>query len=108
MAWYSYPNNFTIDGANKSVTGLGSLIQYANEGVNGFLGVGILSLIFLLTFGFSLASGTKKALLVSSFISFIMSIFLVRMGILHLMFPIILIVFVIIGAIMPEGGNNSL
>ena len=99
MVWYEYPSNYSN---GSSVNGFGNFIQYANYIVNDYLGMAMLLLIFLLTFGFSLAGGTKKALLVSSFITFLLSIPLVRMGIVPVFIPIVLIVLVIIGAIMGE------
>jgi phosphoglycerol transferase MdoB-like AlkP superfamily enzyme len=96
MAWYEYPSNWS---GGQEVTGLGTLMQYSNYVVNGYLGIGMILLVWLLTFGFSLASGSRKALLVSSFISFILSIFLWRLQILPMYVPIALIVMVVIGAI---------
>ena len=103
MAWYEYPSNYSN---GQSVEGIGNFIQYANYIVNGYLGMALLLLIFLLTFGFSMVSGTKKALLVSSFITFLLSIPLVRMQICPVYIPIILIVFVVIGAIIGEKDNS--
>ena len=103
MAWYEYPSNFSN---GQNVTGLGSLMQYANYVVNGYLGMGIILLIWLLTFGFSLASGSRKALLVSSFISFMMSIFLWRLDILPIYIPIFLIIMVVVGAIFGKDDNT--
>jgi hypothetical protein len=97
--WYEYPSNYSN---GTEVNGLGSFIQYTNYIVNDYLGMAILLLIFLLTFGFSLVGGTKKALLVSSFITFLLSIPLVRMGIVPIFIPIALIVLVIIGAIIGD------
>lgn len=102
LSWYPYPSNFSN---GQEVNGLGNMIQYANFIVNGYLGMAFILIIFLLTFGFSLASGTKKAILVSSFISFLLSIPLVRMSILPIYIPIVLIVLVVIGAIIGEKEN---
>ena len=99
LAWYEWPSNYSN---GQEVTGLGSFVQYANYIVNDFLGMAFLLLIFLLTFGFGLATGTRKALLTSSFITFLMSIPLVRMDIVPVYIPIVLIVLVIIGAIMGD------
>ena len=90
--WYTYPTNSTIDG-------LGSFIQFVNNSADGYLGYGFLLIIFLTTFGFSMVAGSRKALLTSSFITFIFSIYLARLGLINIMFVILLIIMTIIGAL---------
>ena len=73
---YDYPMNFS-NGTN-AVTGLASLIQYGDYVVGGVLGSAFLGLIFLITFAISIAAGVKKALLSSLFITFLFSVYFLR------------------------------
>lgn len=95
--WYEYPTN---------VTGVGSFIQTMNYNVNGFLGYGFLFIIFILTFGFSMVSGSRKALLTSSFITFLFSIYFMRMSMINPIIVLLLIVGIIIGAIGSKSEGN--
>ena len=88
--WWNYPTN---------VTGIGNLVQNINYQINGYLGYGFLTIIFLFTFGLTLVSGSRKALLTSSFITFLFSIYFLRMGMINPVVSILLIVLTIIGAL---------
>jgi len=101
--WYQYPNNYSN---NLSVNGLGSYIQYINYSLHGGLGTAFILLIFLGTFGLSIASGTKKSLAVASFISFIFSIYFLRMNMINPVIPIVLIILTIIGVIGSKSESN--
>ena len=94
--WYEYPSNFSN---GTSVDGVGSFVQYANVMLGNKFGLGILLLIWLASFIMSLSVGTKKALMTSSFISFVFSIYLVRLDMIHPLFVFVLIILTIIGAI---------
>lgn len=96
MAWYEYPSNFSN---GSSVDGFGSFIKYTSYITNDWLGTGIILLIWIVIFGLSMAMGSRKALLTSSFISFIFSIYFVRLGMIHPVIVITLIILTIIGAI---------
>ena len=87
--WYEYPSNFSN---GTSVEGVGSLVQYANVILGNKFGMGILLLIWLASFIMSLAAGSKKALMVASFISFVFSIYLVRLDMIAPLFVFILII----------------
>jgi len=94
--WHEYPSNFSN---GTSVEGIGSWFQYTSTLLGDWLGIGIMILIFLASFIISLASGTRKALMVSGFISFIFSIYLARLDMIHPVFIITFIILTIIGAI---------
>jgi hypothetical protein len=74
--------------------------------VNGWLGYGFLLIIFLTTFGFSMVSGSRKALLTSSFITFLFSIYFMRMSMINPVIVFVLIVLTIIGALGSKGEAN--
>jgi len=94
--WYSYPSNFSN---GTIVDGVGSWFQYTSTLIGDWLGIGIMVLIWLASFFLSLASGTRKALMVSGFISFVFSIYLARLDLIHPLFILIFIFLTIIGAI---------
>ena len=96
--WYSMPNSYGVNGTQE-VTGLGSFVQWASFTVGDYLGYGIIAILWLSIFGISMASGSRKAMLTASFITFIFSIYLLRMGILNPIVCILLIIATIIGAI---------
>ena len=73
---YDYPTNFSN---GTSVIDLGSFMQYGDYVVGGVLGLAFLSLIFLTALLMSMAMGVKKALLSSSFITLIFSVYFLRL-----------------------------
>ena len=98
--WYEYPGNYSN---GTIVDGFGSFIQYSNGIVNGGLGLGIVILIWLASFGLSMAAGAKKALMASSFITLIFSIYLARLDMIHPGVIVTLIIMLIIGALGSSG-----
>jgi hypothetical protein len=98
---YDYPSNFS-NGTN-AVTGIGSLFQYSNYVISGWFGIAILLFIFGISFIGALASGSRKALLTSSFITFIFSILLARADLISPVWVFLLIVGIIVGAIGSYG-----
>ena len=101
---WEYPYNFSN---GTEVNGFGNFIVYISSLTNDWLAPGFLILIWLITFGIGLASGSRKALLSSSFVTFIFSIYFFRMGILNWIVPLILIILTIVGAIASKGEGNS-
>ena len=93
MANYSYPSNYSN---GSSVNGLGDFIDYLSYETNNMLVVGFMFLIWLFFFGLSMMLGAKKAIAVSSFITFIFSIYFVRLGILNPYISLVLIVVTIV------------
>lgn len=97
MSWYEYPTNYSN---GTSIDGVGSFFfQYPNIIAGGWLGTAIVLLIFIISFTLSLMSGSRKALLVSSFVSFIFAIWFVRLDMINPVVVITLIILMIIGAI---------
>ncbi len=98
--WHDYPSNYSqIGNVSLEVDGFGSWLQYTNIALNNTLGAGILMIIFIMSFGLSLVSGSKKAILTSSFITFVFSIYLFRLDMINPVIMILLLVGVIIGMI---------
>ena len=101
---YDYPSNFSN---GTTLTDLGSFIQYGDYVTGGALGIAFLSLIFFTSYLLSMAVGTKKALLSSSFITFIFSVYFYR---LEMVSPIIvfgLLTVVIFSLIAGKGGGTQ-
>ena len=105
--WFEYPSNYSN---GTVVDGVGKWMQYTNHILGDTLGIGIIVLIWVMSFGISLMLGSKKAILAASFISFIFAIYLTAAGILtNLSVLIILLILTIIGAIgsMDSSGSGS-
>jgi hypothetical protein len=95
--WWSYPTNFsnatTIEGPSDL------FIKFPSFILNNWFGDGIIIMIWLMAFGLSIGGGSRKALMTSSFIAFVFSVFLFRLGALHGLVCIILIALTVVGAI---------
>lgn len=104
MTWYEYPTNYSngtaIDGVGKM------FFKYPNFILDGYMGAGWTLLIFLITFGVSAASGTKKALTISCFITFLFSIYFVRLGSLNTIISVTLLVVGAVGLIGSKGSGG--
>jgi len=96
--YYDYPTNFS-NGLEVNGT-WDFFIKYpASQFMPGWFGMAIVVLIWSVTFGLSMASGSRKATLIASFVSFIFAIFLFMRGMISPFIPFLLIVLTIIGAI---------
>jgi len=100
--WYAYPTNYSNGTIADSPGKL--LMKYPAFILNDWLGLAVIGLIFAFTFIISLASGARKALLTSSFISFIFAVFFVRLDMINPLVILILIIGIIIGAL---GSKNE-
>ena len=97
---FEYPTNYSNGSA---VDGYGSWIQYTNLITGGFLGAGFLLLIWLATFFVSLVSGSRKAMLTASFVSFPFAIYFMRLEMIN---PIIIIVIIALGILGAIGSKE--
>src|SRR4030042_1174055 len=95
--WYSYPSNYSN---GSSVNGFGDFIIYSSSLVGDWLGTGFLVIIFLFSFGIGMMSGSKRALMVSGFITFCFSIYFLRLNLINPLITIGLLVLTIIGGIL--------
>jgi len=96
--WYAYPSNYSN---GTEVNGFGDFIKYvSSELTSNYLATGFILAIWLLTFGFCLVADSKKALMASSFITLLLSIPLLRMGLINISVLITLIILTIVGAIL--------
>jgi len=102
--WWEYPTNFSN---GTSVDGPGSLFMtYPSFLLNDWFGAGITLIIFLISFGLSMASGARKSLATASFIAFMFSIYFVRLGALNIGFTVVLLILTIIGALGSKSESN--
>ena len=105
MAWWQYPTNYSN---GTSVEGVYDFFfGYPTTAISNYFGIGIIILIWSGFFALGVSSGTKKAMLIASFISFVMSIYLFTVGLLNPVVPIILIVLTIVGAILSKGEDSG-
>ena len=90
--WFNYPNA-------SSISGIGTFFQHISASVNDWFAMGFLMIIWIFTFTASMVSGSRKALLTSSFITLIFSIYFIRLNMINPMIAFVLIVLSIIGGI---------
>jgi len=93
---FEYPSNFSN---GTIVDGLGSFFQYASYTTGGLMGAAILLVIFVMSFVIGLAAGSKKALLSSSFITFVFSVYFWRIEMINPSIMFVLILVMVISAI---------
>ena len=94
--WHIYPQNFSN---NTGVNSISDYFQYINLITGDWFATGFVILIWILSFGFSMMLGVRKALMSSSFIAFIFSIYFYRVSMVSNLLIILSIIGVIIGAI---------
>ena len=92
---FDLPTNFS--NGTASVDGIGSIFQYAQYATNDFFGLGLVVIIFLLSFGVSALMNIGRAFASASFIALIFSVYFVRIGALNSTVPFILLVMTIVG-----------
>lgn len=97
---FDWPTNFSN---GTAIEGLGGIFQYAQYVTDGMFSMGILLMIFLMSFGVGIAVGFKKALASSAFITFIFSVYFVRLDMINPIIPIALLFIAIIGALGAKG-----
>lgn len=94
---FEYPGNFSN---GTEVVDLGTFAQYANYVSDSTLGFAFLTVIFFVTLAGALVSGVGKAIMVSSFVTLIFSMFFVRLDMIPAFFPIILMVILAASSVM--------
>ena len=104
--WYEYPYNYS--NGTQLVNGFGDFINYISLTTNNGLVLGFLLIFWMSTFVFGLVAGARKGLAVASFITFMLSIYFVRMGAINILIPITLIILTIIGLLGGSKDESSL
>lgn len=100
--WWQYPTNFTNDitnVTNDSVNGVGSFFGTYPASVVPGVGLGLVSIMWLVFFSLSMASGVRKAMMASSFITGVLSVYLWRIGLIDVWVVFAMTIFTIIGTI---------
>lgn len=100
--WHSYPTNFTnvvTNATNQTVTGVGSFFGSYPASVVPQLGIGLVAILWIVFFSLSYVSGVRKALMASSFITGILSIYLWRIGLVDIWVIFLLTVLTIVGGL---------
>ena len=100
--WWEYPTNYSN---GTSVDGVAKMFfKYPNYILSGYAGAGWTLLIFLISFGLGLSGGSRKALGIAGWISFLFSLYFVRLGTLNLIISFVLLFVAIVGTI---GGKED-
>ncbi len=101
MVW-DYPTNFSN---GTAVNSLGGLIQYAEYVTNNWFAEGFLLIIFLMSLSVGILTNSRKAILAASFITFVFSIYFLRLDSINPIITFLLLVGIIIGAIGSSEGK---
>ncbi len=102
---FDWPTNFSN---GTALTGIGSMFQYAHYVTNGMFAIGILLIIFLIGLVGGMMMGMKRALASSSFVTFIFSVYFVRLDMINPIVPIVLLFMAIIGALGAKAESSSI
>lgn len=99
---YPYPTNYSNGTIADSPGKL--LLKYPGFILNDWLGIIVVGLIWAFTFIITLGSGSRKAILTSSFIAFIFSVWFVRLDMINPLVVLVTIIGIIIGVL---GSKNE-
>lgn len=94
---FDYPNNFAVGNSTQGIEGVGSLFQYAQYATDGWFGSGVVFMIFVMVFGVSALLNIGKAFASASFVAFVFSVYLARIGAINPTIPFVLILMTIAG-----------
>lgn len=103
--WHEFPGNFSN---GTSVDGIGTLIQYANHSVGGFLGMIILFGTFLISF-FVLkgSNNTTRSLVASLFVTNMIAVLLMMLDMLSMAWVFTVALLLIIMSILSLVERNT-
>jgi len=105
---FDFPTNFTI-GTNQTgkIVGIGSMFQYASYATNGWFGLGLLAMIFVMSFSVSALMNIGRAFASASFITFVFSVYFARIDMVTPTMPFTMMILVIIGFFWARGERGS-
>jgi len=100
--WWDFPTNYTnkiTNTSGNSVDGVGSFFGSYPASVVPGMGLGLVCIMWLVFFTLSMASGVRKAMLASSFITLVLSTYLWRISLIPLWPLFVLVALMVVGAI---------
>lgn len=106
MAW-DFPTNFTVGNTTKTVDGIGSIFQYAQYATGGWFGIGIIFMIFIISFGVGAMMNIGRAFASASFIALVFSVYFARIGAVSPTIPFILLIATIAGFFWAKGERSA-
>jgi len=98
--WYDLPN------ATNVINGTTDYFNFINTGISNWIAPAFLFIVWFISFGVSLGIGIKKSFMASCFITFIISIYFLRMGMINQIITIGLLIGTILGAILTKSENS--
>jgi len=107
MAPFDLPSNFTVGNESIAINGIGSLFSYANYATGNVFGMALLSVIFIISFLSMMKDNAANAFVSASFISFIFSVYFVRIDLVWPSIPFMLLVLVIFGIIWAKSEKGT-
>ena len=104
---FDLPTNFTVGNTTKTVDGIGSIFQYAQYATNDWFGIGIVFMIWIISFGVSAMMNIGRAFASASFIALVFSVYFARIGAVNPTVPFILLVATIAGFFWAKGERSN-
>ena len=104
MVQIELPTNFSN---GTTINGVGSLFQYANYATESWFGLGLIFMIFIISFGASALMNIGRAFASASFITLIFSVYFARIGLINSTIPFILAVMTIVGFFWAKGERDG-
>ena len=100
MSFYNLPN------ATNIINGTTDFFNFINTETSNWIAPSFLLIVWFISFGVSLGVGIKKSFLAASFITFVISIYFLRMGMTNQLITIGLLIATILGAIFTKSENS--
>ena len=104
---FDLPTNFTVGNTTQAVDGIGSIFQYAQYATNEWFGLGIIGMIWLISFGTGVMLNVGRAFASSSFIALVFSVYFARIGAVNPTLPFILLILTIAGFFWAKGERSA-
>ena len=101
---FDYPTNFSN---GTMVDSMGNLVKYSDYVSSGWFALAFLLLIFIITFVAASSTSSRKAFLSSSFITFIFSVYFMRLGIINITICFGLLIMTIVGLFGSKSEQSS-
>lgn len=98
--WHQWPTNFSN---GTRIDGIGNYFVYMNSVTSGFLSSAMLLIIWLITFFSGYLLGVRKSAAAAFFVSFVFSIYFMRLGWMNVAITFILL----LGAIVSAAGSKG-
>ena len=102
MALWDYPTNFSN---GSTINSVGALLQYGSYVTEGWFAYAFLLVIFIIVFSVGVMIDARKATLAASFVTFIFSVYFIRLSMINPVVSFALIAIILAAVIF--GGDKG-